>query len=88
MIGAIIWDVIGSRFEFNNYRDTHFKLIDKGCMFRDYTVFTVALIDWSLSKNDSKEEIINFLDDLKKIKRKVKLNIMPKFKPLGLRQLN
>ena len=62
MIGAIIWDVVGSRFEFNNYRDTHFKLIDKGCMFKDDTVLTVASMDRSLNRNDSKEEINNFMD--------------------------
>ena len=83
MIGAIIWDVIGSRFEFNNYRDTHFKLIDKGCMFVDDTILTVALMDWSLTIKDSEGEINNFMDDFKK--RKVKLNIMLKNKPLGLR---
>ena len=70
MIGAIIGDVVGSRFEFNNYRDTHFNLIDKGCMFTDDTVLTIALMDWSLSRKDSKEEINNFIDDLKKDKEK------------------
>ena len=70
MIGAIIRDVVGSRFKFNNYRDTHFKIIDKGCMFIDDTVLTVALMDWSLSRNDSIEEINNFMDDLKKDKEK------------------
>ena len=53
---AIIGDVVGSRFELNNYRDTHFKLNDKGCMFIRDIVLTVALIDWSLSRNDSKEK--------------------------------
>ena len=61
MIGIIIGDVVGSRLEFNNYRDTHFKLIDKGCMFIGDTVLTVALMDWSLSRNDTKEEINNFM---------------------------
>ena len=30
MIEAIIGDAVCSRFEFNNYRDIHFKLINKG----------------------------------------------------------
>lgn len=68
MIGAIIGDVVDSRFELNNYRDADFKLIDKGCIFTDDTVLTVALMDWSLSRKDSKEEINNFMVDLKKIK--------------------
>ena len=83
IIGEIIGDVADSRSKFNNYKDISFKLIDKECMFRADTVLTFALMDWSLSRNDSKEEINNFMDDLKKIRRKVKLNIMPKFKLLG-----
>ena len=68
MIGAIIGDVVSSRFKFNNYRDAHLKLNNKGCIFTDDTVLTVALMDWSLSRKDSKEEINNFMVDLKKIK--------------------
>ena len=62
MIGIIIGDVVGSRLEFNNYRYTHFKLIDKWWMFIDDTVLNVALMDWSLNRNDSKEEINNLMD--------------------------
>ena len=39
-------------------------------MFIDDTVLTVALMNWILSRNDSKEEINNFMVDLKKIKGK------------------
>ena len=46
MIGAIIGDVVGSRFEFNNHRSKDFNLIDDSCVFTDDTVWTIAVADW------------------------------------------
>lgn len=43
MIGAIIGDIIGSRFEFNNHRSTDFDLFGPGCNYTDDTVMTVAV---------------------------------------------
>ena len=48
MIGAIIGDVVGSRFEFNNIKSKNFKLIDKDSCFTDDTVLTIAVMDWLL----------------------------------------
>ena len=31
MIGAIIGDIVGSRFEFNNHRSKEFELFTKDC---------------------------------------------------------
>jgi hypothetical protein len=45
MKGAIIGDVVGSRFEFNNIRSTKFKLFTDDCFFTDDTVCTVAVAD-------------------------------------------
>jgi len=45
MIGAIIGDVVGSRFEFNNHLSTDFQLFAKDCSFTDDTVCTVAVAD-------------------------------------------
>lgn len=45
MIGAIIGDVVGSRFEFNNHRSTDFELFHPDCDFTDDTVMTVAVAD-------------------------------------------
>lgn len=50
MIGAIIGDIVGSRFEFNNnttYRD--FDLFTKESSFTDDTICTVAIADALLS---------------------------------------
>ena len=43
MIGAIIGDIVGSRFEFNNYRKKDFELFTKECFFTDDTVMTLAI---------------------------------------------
>ena len=43
MIGAIIGDIAGSRFEFDNYRRKDFELFDGDSFFTDDTVMTLAV---------------------------------------------
>lgn len=43
MIGAIIGDVVGSRFEFDNYKSKDFKMFGKECAFTDDSVMTLAI---------------------------------------------
>ncbi len=43
VIGAIIGDIVGSRFEFNNYRKKDFKFFSDDCYFTDDTVMTLAV---------------------------------------------
>lgn len=43
MLGAIIGDIVGSRFEFNNTSDFNFKLFTKDCNFTDDTICTIAI---------------------------------------------
>lgn len=43
MLGAIIGDIAGSRFEFHNHRDKDFELFSKDCFFTDDTVMTLAV---------------------------------------------
>lgn len=45
MIGAIIGDIVGSRFEFNNTFNTNFDLFTNDCDFTDDTICTVAVAD-------------------------------------------
>lgn len=45
MIGAIIGDIVGSRFEFNNNRSTKFEFFHPDCEFTDDTVMTLAVAD-------------------------------------------
>lgn len=52
MIGAIIGDIAGSRFEFNPTNDYHFELFGPGSDFTDDTICTVAVADAILRNED------------------------------------
>ncbi len=43
MIGAIIGDIAGSRFEFNNTHDYNFQIFHRKCSYTDDTICTVAI---------------------------------------------
>ena len=43
MIGAIIGDIVGSRFEWNNHRSKDFELFGEGCFATDDSIMTVAV---------------------------------------------
>jgi len=43
MIGAIIGDIVGSRFEFNNHRSKEFELFTKECRVTDDSIMTLAI---------------------------------------------
>jgi ADP-ribosyl-[dinitrogen reductase] hydrolase len=43
MIGAIIGDIVGSRFEFNNHRSKEFELFTDECEVTDDTIMTIAV---------------------------------------------
>lgn len=45
MFGAIIGDIVGSTYEFNNTRDYNFELFPKGSSFTDDTICTIAVAD-------------------------------------------
>jgi len=45
MIGAIIGDIVGSRFEWNNHRSKEFELLPPQCFFTDDTVMSLAVCD-------------------------------------------
>lgn len=55
MIGAIIGDIVGSRFEWNNYRAKDFELFTDECFATDDSIMTLAIgkalmsskADWS-----------------------------------------
>lgn len=49
MLGAIIGDIVGSRFEFNNTSNYGFELFTKESSFTDDTICTVAVADAILS---------------------------------------
>ena len=49
IVGAIIGDIVGSRFEFCNCRSTRFDLFSSESRFTDDTVMTLAVADWLLN---------------------------------------
>ncbi len=52
MIGAIIGDIVGSRFEKNNVKHKNFELFTKESRFTDDTVLTIAIADSLLNSRD------------------------------------
>lgn len=44
MIGAIIGDIVGSRFEWNNYRHKDFELFTSECFATDDSIMTLAVV--------------------------------------------
>lgn len=43
MLGAIIGDIVGSRFEFNNHKDKDFELFSEDCRVTDDSIMTLAV---------------------------------------------
>lgn len=55
MLGAIIGDIAGSRFEFNPMNRYHFELFTEECDFTDDTICTVAVADAIMNEKDFSE---------------------------------
>ena len=62
MWGAIIGDIVGSRFEFNrnNIKTKEFDFFGEGCRFTDDTILTVATAVTLTTKTDSDQYGSNF----------------------------
>lgn len=60
MVGAIIGDLVGSRFEFKNHRDKHFEFLHKKCRFTDDTVCTIAIADAIVKNIPYKDSIVKW----------------------------
>ena len=56
-IGAIIGDINGSIYEFNNFRSKNFSLFSKEMFLTDDTVLTIAIMDALIHKKDYKTTI-------------------------------
>ena len=61
IIGAIIGDIVGSRFEFNNYRSTNFEFLNDRCFFTDDSVMTIAVADWVTNKRQTDRHLALYL---------------------------
>lgn len=60
MLGAIIGDIVGSRFEgyYNQIKTTDFELFDKSSKFTDDTVLTIAVADWLMRDKEHHPETL------------------------------
>jgi len=65
MLGAIIGDIVGSVYEWDNIKTKDFPLFSDKCFFTDDTVMTIAVADALM--NGGTEE--NFIDSMKKYGR-------------------
>lgn len=62
MLGAIIGDIVGSIYEFNNIKTKEFELINERGFFTDDTVLTVAVAQALMnSELDNEEDVKNRL---------------------------
>lgn len=67
MLGAIIGDIAGSIYEFNNIKTEDFTPFDGKCFFTDDTVMTVAVADALMSgKRDPKKTEACMIKSMKK----------------------
>jgi len=63
MIGAIIGDIVGSIYEFDNHKSKGFPLFKKESTFTDDTVMTVAVADFILDDhgNPGQPRVVSYL---------------------------
>lgn len=60
MLGVIIGDIVGSRFEFNNTSDFNFELLTAECSYTDDTICTVAVADAILNSKSYKDAMLEW----------------------------
>ena len=60
MLGAIIGDIAGSKYEFNNTFDYDFEMFGDGCDFTDDTICTVAIADAILNGRSYQESLLDW----------------------------
>ena len=60
MLGAILGDIAGSKYEFNNTFDYDFEMFGEGCDFTDDTICTVAVADAILNGRSYQESLLDW----------------------------
>ena len=60
MIGAIIGDIVGSRFEFGPAPEEGFKLFTDDCSYTDDTICTIAIADAVLNGKSYKDALVEW----------------------------
>ncbi len=67
MIGAIIGDIVGSRFEWNNYRAKDFELFTPECFVTDDSIMTISIGKAIVESKDFNELNDNAVKYMRKI---------------------
>ena len=57
MIGAIIGDIAGSRFEWHNIKTKEFELLMRDCFFTDDTVMSLAICEALMSCKNNHSDL-------------------------------
>jgi len=60
MLGAMIGDIVGSKYEFSNTFDYDFEMFGEGCDFTDDTICTVAIADAILNGRSYQESLLDW----------------------------
>ncbi len=60
MLGAIVGDIVGSIYEFDNHRSKDFTLFGNGCDYTDDTVLTVAVAECIMNNGNYAEYIKDY----------------------------
>lgn len=60
MLGAIIGDIVGSRFEWNNIKTKDFEFFTDKCFFTDDSIMTLAIADAIIHSNNNWEKLSDF----------------------------
>ena len=57
MLGALIGDIVGSRFEWHNYKGKDFKLFTPACHPTDDSIMSLALVEAILESRPDFSEL-------------------------------
>ena len=72
MLGAIVGDIVGSVYEWNNIKTKDFPLFRKDCFFTDDTVMTCAVAEAVM--NGGKKD--DFIDAMKNTAKCTRMPVM------------
>lgn len=64
MLGAIVGDIVGSVYEWNNIKTKDFPFFRKGCFFTDDSVMTIAVADAIMQDNKKIQDSISVNPDV------------------------
>lgn len=68
MLGAIVGDIVGSKYEWNNHRSKEFTLLDYKCFFTDDSIMTLAvakaLLECEKDYSNLSEKTIEYMQSI------------------------